>query len=313
MDIQIVKPFEPVATKKLPEGEQWVAQVKWDGVRILNYYDGNTVRLFNRKLHERTLQFPEITDINKYCKAQSIVLDGEIIALAEGKPSFHHVMKRDRITRLENLTWLMQDTPVIYMIFDILYLNGEWVNNRPLHARQRILKENLIVRENVRLVENFSEIEQIFDVVQQASLEGIVCKDINSSYAINGKDNRWLKIKNYHDLYAVIGGVTFNCGQVNALLLGLYNEAGELNFIGRVGSGKITDVEWCSFTKSIKPLVTNQRPFINKPDKINDVAWLRPEITLKVTYIHWTEGKLLRQPVIQAFVDVSPKECTFKQ
>lgn len=313
MELELIKPFEPMVTKKLPVGEQWIAQVKWDGVRILTYYDGNAVGLFNRKKHERTMQFPEITDITNYCKAKSIILDGEVIALAEGKPSFHEVMKRDGISRLENLPWLMQSTPAIYMIFDVLYVNGEWITNQPLQARQLILKENLLVRENVQLVENFSEIEQLFSVVQQASLEGIVCKDLNSAYAINGKDKRWLKIKNYHDLFAVVGGVTYNGNQVNALLLGLYNDVGKLKYIGRVGSGKIKDAEWHRFTHRIKPLIISERPFINKPEKATHLAWLKPEITVKITYIHWTEAELLRQPVIQAFVDIPLRECTFNQ
>ncbi|QRG65581.1 hypothetical protein JNE38_18435 [Brevibacillus choshinensis] len=76
MDLTPVFPFEPISTDVFPEGTQWVAQVKWDGVRVLTYYDGQEVRLFNRKQNERTLHYPEIADISSYFHGVSVILDG---------------------------------------------------------------------------------------------------------------------------------------------------------------------------------------------------------------------------------------------
>lgn len=303
-------PFEPVRTDRIIEGEPWVAQVKWDGVRVLTYYDGNEVRLYNRKKNERTLHYPELTDLASYCKAGSVILDGEVIALdANGKPSFHEVMRRDGIRRMERVDYMRKAVPITYMIFDVIYCDGEWVYDRKLRERMDILSTIILPGDRVQLVTSHPQGKDLFKAVQRQRLEGIVVKDLNSKYLINGKDSRWQKIKNYKDLIAVIGGVTLRDGVVNAVLLGLYDEKGRLWYIGHAGTGKFKREEWRNLTDRVKPLIVAQRPFVNKPERIKGAVWVKPELTVKVQFINWTEGHTLRQPSIQAFVDVPPEEC----
>lgn len=312
MELKPVIPFEPVRVNKIPVGDEWIAQIKWDGVRILTYFDGNGVRLFNRKLHERTLQFPELVDLKRYCSAASVVLDGEVIALKKGKPSFQNVMKRDGIRQPDKVPRAMRDTPVIYMIFDILFYNGKWVSDLPLKQRQEILMEKITPHDDIQLVENFDDAQSLFDVVAAQGLEGIVCKDLTSKYGIKSKDRRWQKLKNYLDLVAVVGGVTFRGDLVNAILLGLYDQAGRFWYIGHAGTGKLNMTEWRALTERIKPLIIKERPFTNKPERIKTAIWLQPSMTVKIKFIEWTTGHTLRQPSIQAFVDIPPEECRFE-
>jgi len=309
MDLKPVIPFEPIKADKIPVGDHWIAQVKWDGVRVLTYFDGSNVQLFNRKLNERTLQFPELADIKRYCSASTVILDGEVIALEKGKPSFHNVMKRDRVRQPDKLPRAMRETPIIYMIFDILFFNGNWVVDLPLNQRQRILGETIKSHDDIQLIENFDDAHSLFDVVTAQDLEGIVCKDLTSKYGIKGKDRRWQKLKNYHDLIAVVGGVTYRGDIVNAVLLGLYDQEGRLWYIGHAGTGKLTMADWRDFTEYIKPLTIRERPFINKPERIKSGIWLKPTITVKIRFIEWTEGHTLRQPSIQSFVKIPPEEC----
>lgn len=309
MKLKPVIPFEPILSEEIPDGPQWVAQVKWDGVRVLAYYDGLEVLLFNRKLHERTMQFPELTQLKSYCSASSVVLDGEVIALQNGKPSFHQVMKRDGVRNPKNVERAKKTTPVIYMLFDILYCNEKWVNEQPLRERQELLAEVITPGENVQLVENFSDACSLFAAIQTQGLEGIVCKDLNSTYAFGKKDGRWQKVKNYKDLTAVIGGVTLRGATVNAVLLGIYDNKGQLWYIGHAGTGKLTSADWKALTEKIKPLVVPKRPFINKPERVERAIWLKPVITAKIQFLEWTEGHTLRQPSIQGFVEVPPEEC----
>lgn len=304
-----VIPFEPVLAEKLPSGDRWVTQVKWDGVRILTYFDGQNVRLFNRRLNERTIQYPELADIRRYCSASSVILDGEVIALEKGKPSFHSVMKRDGIRQPEKILPARRVTPVIYMIFDILFYGGRWVTDLSLAERQEILDGIIRSNDDVQLVENFREGKPLFDVIRAQGLEGVVCKDLGSKYAIRGKDKRWQKLKNYRDLIAVVGGVTFRGDMVNALLLGLYDDSGRLWYVGHAGTGKLRMAEWRELTGRIKPMITKERPFANKPERIKGAVWLKPGITVKIRYIEWTAGHTLRQPSIQALVTVPPEEC----
>lgn len=304
-----ILPFEPIRTEKFPEGENWVAQVKWDGVRILTYWDGNSVRLFNRKKNERTAQFPELTKIKTYCQASSVILDGEVIALEKGKPSFHNVMRRDGLRRLENLEWACRNVPIDYMIFDILFYNGEWILSRTLEERQNLLRKILQTTEKVHPVDNFPDSASLFQAIQAQEMEGVVCKELQSAYVLGGKDQRWQKIKNYRDLQAVIGGVTLRENRVNALLLGAYDSEGRFWYIGHAGSGKLTQAEWQELTRQLLSLPQESSPFINRPSRLQGALWIEPQFTVKVKFMEWTEGGTLRQPSIQALNRVSPQEC----
>lgn len=305
-----ILPMEPQSSDTIPQGEDWIAQVKWDGVRVLTYYDGQRVRLFNRKLNERTYHYPELHEIRSYCNAQSVILDGEIVALgSDGKPSFHEVMRRDGIRRMEKVSRYQSIVPVTYMIFDIIFLNGEWLNRMAFGERMEILQKVIHTGDQVQLVASEPDGETLFEVIRQHDMEGIVLKQIHSPYLIGEKKDVWRKVKNYHDLIAVIGGFTLNGGIVNAILLGLYDEQGQLWYIGHTGTGKLTQQEWRELTDQLRPGVIRERPFVNKPERESDAYWVRPELTVKIQYAEWTEGRALRQPSIQSIVDVQPTEC----
>lgn len=312
MRLKPVIPFEPVKTDQPPDGERWIAQIKWDGVRMLTYMDEGEVRLVNRRLNDKTLQYPELLPVKDYCKASSVILDGEVIALEEGKPSFQRVMKRDRMRRADNIPSTVKRIPVVHMLFDILYYNGEWVTGLPLRQRQELLADIINPNEQVQLVPSVSEYNQLFAITGQHGLEGVVYKDLNSLYGIDGKDSRWQKHKHYRDLIAVIGGVTFRNGIVNAVLLGLYDQ-GNLYYIGHAGTGKLTAGDWRLLTEQIRPITIPERPFINTPERLKDTAWVNPALTVKIRFMEWTRDGVLRQPSIQGFVAASPEECTLNQ
>lgn len=307
-------PFEPVSRTSVPEGEQWIHQVKWDGVRILTYYDGNVVRLFNRKRNERTVNYPELQDIRSYCSAESVILDGEMIALgADGKPSFHEVMRRDGIRRADRVAAAAKLVPVAYMVFDVLYYNGAWVTGRTLKERSELLQSILKPERRVQLVPSFPDGEALFRLMKEQGMEGIVSKDSNSAYALDGKDERWVKVKNYGDLLAVIGGFTLNSGVVNAVLVGVYDRQGQLYYIGHVGTGRLARSEWAALTDKLKPLLIGMKPFANEHPEMKGAYWVEPRFVVKVQYTEWRwkEGRTLRQPSIQAFVDADPADCVF--
>ena len=94
------------------------------------------------KLNERTFHYPEITAIQNYFKGKSVILDGEVIALDQnGKPSFHEVMRRDGLRKIDTVKLVKEEVPIYYMIFDILYYNGKWINESPLRERLNILEK----------------------------------------------------------------------------------------------------------------------------------------------------------------------------
>jgi bifunctional non-homologous end joining protein LigD len=306
--------MEPVSSETFPTGDDWIAQIKWDGVRVLTYADNQEVRLFNRKKNERTLHYPEVADIEKYCTESSVILDGEVISLGEnGKPAFHEVMKRDGIRRLDRLPLVTEHVPVIYMVFDVLYVHGEWINDRPFTYRNSILTEIIKPTDNIQLVPSIKEAEALFHAIEEQGMEGIVMKRIDSPYVFGKKKDYWVKIKNYRDIIAVIGGFKLRNNMVSAILLGLYDDKGNLHYVGHTGTGKMTDKEWKELADILKPMMTEQSPFVKKPSRQGDSFWVRPEMTVKIKFAEWTENGALRQPSIEGFIEIPPLECRLER
>lgn len=314
INLEPIFAMEPVSSDTIPNGEDWIAQVKWDGVRVLTYADNQEIRLYNRKKNERTLHYPEITNISEYCMSRSVILDGEVISLGEnGKPSFHHVMRRDGLRKLERIKMVADSVPIIYMIFDVIYLNGEWINSKPFHDRNEILAEIIKPNEHIQLVPSITEGESLFSAIKEQGMEGIVLKRTGSPYAIGKKRDDWLKVKNYRDIIAVIGGFTLGHNTVNSILLGLYDSEGKLQYVGHTGTGKMTVSDWKDLTKELKEIVAEHHPFKKKPLHHAHATWVRPEKTVKIKFAEWTEGGAMRQPSIEGFIEVPPLECLLER
>lgn len=306
-------PMEPITCSKIPQGQKWVSQIKWDGVRMLTYSDGEKVQLFNRKKNERTRHYPELTQ-EPILNANSFILDGEIIAMGQdGVPSFHEVMRRDGIRQLSRVDKVKQTVPITYMVFDLLFLNGEWLTHRSLSERIKLLNNCLSPHPHVQRVESQENGEALFEVMKQYGMEGIVTKDLNASYVIDGKQATWQKIKIIRDVNAVVGGFSIKNGTVNALLIGLYGEAGGLWYIGHVGTGKLTKEEWRELTTVLESLEREGSPFANPSGRDRDTHYVAPQLVVKVHFAEWTIGHSLRQPSIQGVVDMPPEDCTFKK
>ncbi|WNR43910.1 ATP-dependent DNA ligase [Paenibacillus roseipurpureus] len=313
MEVKPVVPFEPIQLETLPTGPNWVAQIKWDGVRMLTYYDGQEVQLWNRRCHARSEQYPELLDIQSYCSAKSVILDGEIIAFDGIKPTFHEIMKRESLRKKQSIERAIAQTPVTYMIFDILMCNGKWLLDQPLSARQQVLHEVIRPSTQFQLTPNMPDGNQLYEVMKQHGMEGVVMKDLNTTYALGGKDKRWIKKKIFHDLHAIIGGVTLRAGIVNAILLGLFDREGRFMYIGHAGTGKLSRAEWRDLTTRVEPLVIAQKPFVNEPERSKEAIWIKPTFTAKIQYMEWTAGGTMRHPSIQAFTQVALAGCTFDQ
>ncbi|MDR6552171.1 bifunctional non-homologous end joining protein LigD [Paenibacillus qinlingensis] len=312
MKLHPIAPFEPIRTEIIPTSSDWITQIKWDGVRMLTYFDGHEVRLMNRKQNDRTNQYPELLAIQTYCSATSCIIDGEIIAFDQKKPAFHEVMKRESLRNKKSIDLALSRTPITYMIFDIVMYNDIWLLDRPLLDRQKILEEVIIPNSNVQITQNFADGNKLFEVMKEHGMEGVISKDLRGKYLIGGKDTRWQKKKIFHDLYAVIGGVTLRNGIVNALLLGLFDQ-GNLHYIGHAGTGKLSNNDWRNLTQLIQSKIISERPFANEPARSNEAIWLKPEHTVKVQFLEWTSNGTMRHPSIQSLVDVQITDCTFQQ
>lgn len=301
-----LKPMEPRSAEKPFDSPEHLFQVKWDGVRILAFIEEGRVRLQNRKGGCRTKQYPELQVLPQLVRGRELLLDGEVVVMEEGRPSFPRVIQRDFCRRESTIRALVRHRPCTYCVFDLLYLDGKDLTGRPFLERQQILQEILLSQAPVYLNDNFSGGVQLYREVERRGLEGIVAKEKESPYRFGEKGRSWLKIKPRRRLLCVVGGLAWREGTVRALLLGGYREE-ELLYIGRAGSGlshrhRLMLGEFARRHRREKP------PFVNPPRE-RDCLWLEPTLTVWISFFEWTAGLSLRAPVVEGFSDRRPAEA----
>ncbi|HEU4964723.1 MAG TPA: non-homologous end-joining DNA ligase [Bacilli bacterium] len=310
--IDPIIPMQPTLVEQPFDDPGHTYQIKWDGVRMLAYLDGDGVRLVNRKLNDRTDVYPELQALKEQVQGRSAILDGEIVALGEdGKPSFSGVLRRDLVKNTSKIRLLVRSQPVFFMVFDLLYLDDAWLVDEPWNARQERLERVLQVSQTVRVIDNFPSGTELFRVMKEQGMEGIVAKEKQGRYLIGERSLTWKKIKNFRTIYAVVCGATLKMGFVNSLLLGVYHE-GNLLFIGKAGSG-LDNKDIQSLTKFAKQMGEQPSPF-GQPVKLprssyDDLIYFPPQLVVEVQYMEWTSDMTLRAPTIQGFREMEAQLC----
>lgn len=299
---QHVYPMEPRRSQEIPGGESYSYQVKWDGMRILAFGRRGELRLQGKKLSDKTKKYPELNVLLQLVKADEFILDGEIIALLNGRPSFYNLMRRENAGFLKS-----REIPVFYMVFDILYFGGEWLVKKSWESRQEILAGALERHELVNICNNFDDGASLMDVVEKKQLEGMVAKQKKSPY-VNGprKSPHWLKIKLEQSIDAQVGGVMLKNGKAASLLLGLQDDINEkegippgtLRYIGSISSG-FTQQELAAWKDwSLKHSVSQSffRTSVSTPGQ---VLWVEPVRSISVVFNEWTPDLKLRAPRVK--------------
>ncbi|MGE5371982.1 MAG: DNA ligase [Solirubrobacterales bacterium] len=289
-------PMEPVSQARPPQSGDWTFQVKWDGVRMLLFFDGRNTILQNRRLHFRTEQYPELASITDWT-SHPVILDGEVIAMSGSRPSFPLVMRRD-MAKGRTVAVLARSIPVHYMVFDILYYKNQLITGLPLAERQQLLEQVLVETEVFHPVENFRNGLALFEQVKMLELEGIVAKRVSAGYT-PGKSRDWQKIKYRRRISLPVGGFTRRGNRINALLLGIQG-LDELGYAGKVGTG-LTEKEWRNLTDQLGELEQETRPFEPTPNLRGDTQWVFPAIEVDIEYAEWTPDGHLRAPVLKGW------------
>jgi bifunctional non-homologous end joining protein LigD len=309
--MKLFTPFKPMELKKVKElpldNEKYIYQIKWDGIRGLVHSDGQEVRVFNRNLADKTLQYPELQELLKWNK--KIILDGEIIVLNEGLPSFTQVIRRDFASSKTKIASLRKVMPIVYCVFDILFYEDRSLINLPLLERLKYLE--VLREENLPFIyftEIFNTGKDLFEQTKEKKMEGIVAKEVLSPYEIGYKSGKWLKIKHRRLQNCVVCGYTTKELRPSALVLGAYNAQEELIYVGRAASG-LTGQELALLKEGAKPLISKKPHILNPPQDNLTYIWLVPKLTVLVEFSEWTEDLKLRIPVIKGFTNISPEKC----
>jgi len=294
-----------------PRGEEWLFEVKWDGVRALGFIDHEEIRLQSRSGNRCERQYTELAVVPHLIAGDTAIVDGEIAVLDEkGVSRFHLIQHRIHISDPNSIAHLVRSTPVVYFVFDLLYLNGLDLRMVPLATRRELLEEVITPDPLLRVSTAFPGAgEEMLAAARENGLEGILAKHANSCYE-SKRSRDWLKIKIVGEQEFVIGGFTEPQGDrdhFGALVLGV-REEGKLRWVCNVGTG-FDQKGLTAIYGRLKPLITDLCPFAERPKPDRGMTWVKPELVCEVKYANWTQDLRLRAPVFLGLrEDVSPQQ-----
>ncbi len=305
------------------DDDRWVFEPKWDGVRAVATCTDETV-LLSRNLRDITASYPELGKLHEQVVALEAVVDGEIVAMAEGRPSFEKLQSRINLADPKEIERATKTIPVSFVAFDLLYLDGRSLISEPLEKRKELLQEAIVTTDKVQVSPVVpGDGSALFEVARSQNLEGIVAKKLGSPYRPGRRSKEWLKIKTIYDADVVIGGWSrgegARSGAFGALLVGAYEEEG-LRFVGSVGTG-FTDKTLAEVLGAMAELESDENPFNSDPRKdkarwgkpIKDPHWIRPELVAKVEFRELTSAGRLRAPSFKGLRDgKGPLDCLFE-
>ncbi len=269
------------------DNDDWLFEIKWDGYRLISHVDKQGVRMASRSGLDYTNRYPLLSKELKKIGV-SMVVDGEAVVFNEsGKPDFDALQLYNG-----NIS------PIVYCVFDLIWIDGYDVTGLPLVTRKTILQHVLARNEAIRFSEHFETGIDLYERIVKENLEGIVVKKKQSSYQPGQRGTDWLKIPTRIRQEFVIGGwAESEKGRAfRSLLFGAYNGS-KLEWIGRSGGG-YKDREMPAILASLHQLETSVSPFTNKvlDTKGAVIHWVKPRLVANFEFATWTKSGRIRKP-----------------
>jgi DNA ligase D-like protein (predicted ligase) len=297
---RFIEPMECKRVATLPEGDDWVYEVKQGGYRVIALTDGNSAMLYSMSGQDFSSQFRPIIFALQTLKQGNLVLDGEIVALDEnGRASFQELQNRRTSRR-----------PIVYYIFDVLHQNGRETLELPLAERRQMLEElGEHFSDPIRLNPQFrTELPPLIKQVKSLGLEGIVAKRSNSIYIPGKESDAWQKHRFNLEAEFVIGGYVAHGTNFSSVIVGEFRGQ-DLYYVKRVAAGFTPHLRDQVF-RELKPLVTSKCPFVNLPEpnrsghgltreKMKECIWLKPERRCELEFVERTNSGRLRHAVFR--------------
>jgi len=286
-------------TPGLARGLGW-AEIKWDGIRAVGTWTDGRFTLRARSGTDITARYPELTaDGAPRLPATDAVVDGEIVAFdAQGRPNFARLQNRMHLTKGREIEREVVRTPIVYLLFDLLQLNGHDLTGQPLRERRELL-EQLVdgLDAPVQVPPVFDDLDAAIELSRRYGLEGVVAKDPDSRYRPGARSGSWLKLKNTRAQEVVIVGIRpgqgNRAGSIGSLLLAVPDD-GTLRYVGKVGTG-FTDRMLRDLDDRLQPLRTAEAPLDGVPPvEARDALWVRPELVGEVEFADWSPAGILR-------------------
>jgi len=302
-------------TGELPKGEDgWAFEIKWDGVRALLYAEGGTIHLEARSGNDITARYPELRGIGRALGSHEALIDGEVVAFDDqGRPDFGLLQRRMHLASESAVRKRMTDTPVAYMAFDLLHLDGRPTVGLPYTERRELLESLGLEGASWRTpAYHPGDGQALLDASREQGLEGIVAKRTDSRYEPGRRSGAWIKVKNVRRQEVVVGGWLpgqgSRSGRLGALLAGVYEDRDNerrLRYVGRVGTG-FNEAELGRLGDLLKPLARETSPFSAGARPPREANFCEPELVAEVGFAEWTRTGTLRAPRYLGLRDDKP-------
>ncbi len=316
--------LEPMLAKngRIPESDsdEWAYEIKWDGIRALGYAENGRWCMLSRRLEDVTARYPELAPIGEVLADRAAILDGEVVALdSDGRPRFQLIQSRMGLTSAAAIKARVSQTPVDYVIFDLLHLDGHCVRDLPYVRRRELLQELGLEGPRWRTPRyRHSGGAGLIEAARRQGLEGIVAKRCDSPYRPGRRSGEWVKERVWRTQEFVIGGYIPGEGRranrVGSLLVGYYDrraselgkgESQALHFAGGAGSGLTEElIEY--LTRELGRRERSESPFdVGAPSgpKARTAVWCQPDLVCEVNWTEWTNEGTLRQPAFKGMRD----------
>jgi bifunctional non-homologous end joining protein LigD len=292
----------------------WSYEMKWDGVRIVCYLDPAGVELYARSGRDVTANYPELAGLAAYL-GRPAILDGEAVAFdSTGRVSFAALQPRIQARDPRHVRALLAKQSVVFLVFDVLHLDGESLLDHTYAERHEILRELEIAGPHWQTPPAFEGLaEPAMEVSTAQNLEGVVAKRLDSKYESGKRSHAWIKVKHVRTQEVVIGGWRpgegGREGMLGSVLCGVYEGEG-LRYVGRVGSGfdlrKLKEME-----SKLAPLARRTSPFDGPLPRLDarGAHWVEPELVGEAAFALWTPDGRLWHPTWRGLrMDKSPRE-----
>ena len=298
MNAHFIAPMLLLQKEVLPNGSNWLYEIKLDGYRAIAFKTGGKVHLRSRNDNDFATRYP-----NVYAALASLpdetVVDGEIVALDEtGRPSFNILQNHAS----------KETTQLIYYVFDLPMVAGRDLTKLPLSERRALLEKQVLttLSEPVRYSTPLdASLPDLISSVKAHGLEGLVAKRRDSRYEPGLRSGAWQKMRINRDRDFVIGGYTVGGATFDALIFGYY-EGKKLIYVARTRNG-FTPALRAGLMKRLRALEKAECPFSNLPEsksgrwgqgltaeKMKECRWIKPQLVGRFEFLEWTPDDHLR-------------------
>ena len=287
-----------------PNPDEHQFEPKLDGQRVVALTGPDGVVLTNRRGGEITSHYPELAGLAEAVAPHSAVLDGEVVTFNEkGLTSFQRLQRRMHVA--QPAARLVAETPVVFIAFDVLWLDGELLVDRPQRERRRLLDGLGLKGPHWQTAPVLDATpDELLEACRQAGLEGFMAKKLDATYQPGRRSTAWSKVKCGRRREFVVGGWSTGSGNrqesIGSLALGCYDtpeeQAQRLFYVGQAGSG-LNEEMIRQLQNLFAQIVIPESPFVNKPPL--KLQFVRPMLVVEVAYTEVTESGTLRQPSIK--------------